>query len=300
MIKNLSRSEKDALKVGIYAGSAFGTFVIYKMFGLDKLLVQEDISNAKVKTLKEIFAELKAEINARCIFYDTQVSIIDEKSQAQEDVAERAKLYYFGYPVDFKEPEPDITTNDQPTSQDVSFWDAVQRAAEIAAKEAEGKSTPDNVIARLIKEAIDQNNTALPQKIPNAEFKRFMETEYNKYKSQIVISYNSGIKVRLPHQPFISCLPLIVDLFNKRGYSKHINEQATLYRLISFQQTMLREIPPRAADGTDTSGPVIINGINIETGKTVVEEPPPPNAVVIPTTGPHAGKIIPIGETAIM
>jgi hypothetical protein len=298
-LDGFSDKEKRIIKSSILIGGALGTFVFYKTFGLFELL---DFRSGRKKTLREIIGELSVDINARCLFYDDMPSVIDEKKNSLE----LSRLYYYGFPYEFKRPAPVAARPSGPTTTAAPdpqldpriaafVSSAVNAARDAVNQSAETKSESENtVLSVIVKKAIDINSD-LAMMIPDEDFKNFMEEIYYKYKSVIISSYENGIKLRIPHQPLLSCLPLVVKLFEQHGY--YFSETATLYRMIAYQKTLLR-IYTTDAQGNPI-GDVIINGINIRTGKTVTEEPPPPNAVVIPTSGPAAGRVIPVSETAI-
>lgn len=246
----LSNKEKEYVRYAIWGATALGTIYIYKSLNLIDIVNPSKQSENIVQILRELDYDMKV----KCEFYNEQPSILDEK--AANNVVELARLYYYGYPVMYNE---------------------------------DNKVLSGSIFANIMKQAIDPNNTSLPQKIPSGKFDSFMREEYNKYKNSILIANQNGIKVRIPHQPLLTNLPLVISLFQSRGYGKFINENLVLYRLISFQET-LRQL-------TDENK-TIVNGINIGTGKTVVEEPPPSDAIVVPTTGPYAGIKIPVSETA--
>ena len=289
----LNDEDRAIARYSILGGGLIATAWLYKKFGLLNLMVPEE----KTKTLKDVFEELFDDIKTRSVFYDTQLSVVDEKSVDGISVNERSKLFYYGFPYDFPEPQTTTIEKKEEVKHPDDFWGAVVDLSHLAVEQAKGMQKVDTVLSIVMKKAINMNSD-IDQKIPTADMMSFLQGEYYKYKERIILGYGSGMKLRIPHQPLLSALPLIVDLFDKKGYSTYINESATLYRIISYQAIMMRDAPKDPISGNEV--PVIINGINIETGKTVVEEPPPDNAVVIPTSGPYKGEIIPVRETAIM
>lgn len=285
MFKNI-----DETRLVIYGAAALGTAYLYNAMGLIDIL---NGSKRARKDFNSVMAEIKPEMLSACYYYDGLPSVIDEKSQANS--ALRARLYYYGSPIDY--PNPPIireAPKPTPTPDNSNFWGGLVNASNNMINASENPAIDQRVlIYNIIRDAINMGNSTLPQKIPPEEEVKFLTGVYNEYKSKILASWNVGIKTRIPHQPYLSCLPIVFEVIRKAGYESMFNETSALYRCISYQETMRRELPV-------DDKKVIVDGINVSTGKTVVEEPPPPDSVVIPTRGPNAGKVIPIGDTAIM
>lgn len=290
----MNNTEKNTLKAAIIGGGLIGTAFIYKTFGFMDLLGE---NFGKTKTLEDIINGLQKEIKARSVFDDEQPSVIDEKTNS----IELARLYYYGFPYDFpRKEEKALDTSPSTASGPLNpVVEALIEAAKNISNSQNGTSVnngnSDTIISLLMKKIVDIN-ASLSMMPPEVEMKEFMETEYYKYKEMIISSYNDGVKLRIPHQPLLSCLPLILDLLKKNGHAA--NETASLYRLIAYQKTLLNH-PSVDARG-NRIGDTIIDGYDIRTGKKVTEEAPPDNSVVIPTSGPMAGQPIPIGDTAVM
>lgn len=280
-------------KILIYAGAVAGTAWMYQKLGL-----LDEISNIKKKSFNDVIKELKPQLLAACFYWDGLPSIIDEKDPA--NAALKAKLYYYGSPIDYKTAPfvGEIPLVVERPSDPNDFWGSIAALGQQAARDAGATQAYDERyrIYNTMIEIININNSSLPQKVPTEESLNVQRNVYNQNKNKIVQAWDSGIKTRIPHEPFLSCLPIVFEIIRKAGYSSLFNENMAVYRTISFQETMRREIPQES----DEKKAIIVDGINIETGKTVVEEPPPPGSVVIPTKGPHAGQIIPIEETAIL
>lgn len=285
MFKNI-----DETRLVIYGATAIGTAYLYNALGLLDILTE---GKKTKKDTSAVLKELKPQLLSACFYFDGLPSIIDEKSQSTASL--RARLYYYGSPIDYPNP-PVIRDAPPPTPNTTgSIWEAVNNAGNDIVNNMNNPAIDQRLlIYNIIKDAIDMGNSTLPQKIPPADEVKFLTDTYFEYRPKMIASWNSGIKTRIPHQPYLSCLPIVFEVIRKVGYGAMFNENAALYRCISYQETMRRELPQEEKKA------VIVDGINISTGKTVVEEPPPPDAVVIPTKGPHAGKVIPISETAIM
>lgn len=284
MFKNI-----DQTRLILYSATAVGTAYIYNSLGLLDMLTS---GKTVKKDFKTVINELKPQLLTACYYWDGLPSIIDEKSQ--ETKVLRARLYFYGSPVNY--PNPPVIREAQQTEVKVEgkFWDGIRNIIQAMEDDAKNPAIDQRYnIYNIIRDAINMGDSSLPQKIPTEDELKFLTGVYNQYKGQIVTSWNNGIKTRIPHQPYLSCLPIVLEILKKAGYQSMFNENAALYRLISFQETMRRELPIN-------DNKVIVDGINIATGKTVVEEPPPSDAVVIPTRGPEAGNVIPINQTAIM